>query len=90
MIGFISMHFVYRVKEESAFNTESSSVIKLNNGTVMYLREVTKYLALVCILREDSFKRQGKCEKETTVEFPKTNLHFGFFKKFGIWKFPVF
>ncbi|XP_045181556.1 ras-related GTP-binding protein C-like isoform X2 [Mercenaria mercenaria] len=48
-----------RVKEESAFNTESSSVIKLNNGTVMYLREVTKYLALVCILREDSFKRQG-------------------------------
>lgn len=48
-----------RVKDESAFNTDSSSVIKLNNGTVMYLREVTKYLALVCILREDSFKRQG-------------------------------
>ncbi|XP_060575699.1 ras-related GTP-binding protein C-like isoform X1 [Ruditapes philippinarum] len=51
--------FPDRSKEESAFNTESSSVIKLNNGTVMYLREVTKYLALVCILREDSFKKQG-------------------------------
>ncbi|KAL4218500.1 hypothetical protein ACF0H5_023234 [Mactra antiquata] len=48
-----------RLKEENAFNTDSCAVIKLNNGTVMYLRQVTKYLALVCILREDSFKRQG-------------------------------
>lgn len=48
-----------RAKEESAFNNDSSSVIRLNNGTVMYLREVTKYLALVCILREESFKKQG-------------------------------
>ena len=29
----------------------------------MYLREVTKYLALVCILREDSFERQGKLKQ---------------------------
>jgi len=48
-----------RLKDESAFNTDSSAVIRLNNGTVMYLREVTKFLALVCILREDSFDRQG-------------------------------
>lgn len=53
-------HLIFRLKEESTFNTDSSAVIKLNNGTVMYLRQVTKYLALVCILREDSFKRQGK------------------------------
>jgi len=25
----------------------------------MYMREVTKHLALVCILREDSFEKQG-------------------------------
>lgn len=48
-----------RPKDENAFNTESSATIKLNNGTVMYLREVTKFLALVCILREESFDRQG-------------------------------
>ncbi|XP_064596951.1 ras-related GTP-binding protein C-like isoform X1 [Liolophura sinensis] len=43
----------------SAFDTQSSSIIKLNNATILYLREVNRYLALVCILREDSFDRQG-------------------------------
>ncbi|XP_074656153.1 ras-related GTP-binding protein C-like isoform X2 [Tubulanus polymorphus] len=45
--------------ETSAFDTQSSSIIRLNNATILYLREVNKYLALVCILREDSFDRQG-------------------------------
>lgn len=35
-------------------------MIKLNNGTVLYLREVNKFLALVCILREENFnEKQG-------------------------------
>lgn len=38
---------------------ESQSVIKLNNGMVLYLREVNKYLALVCLIREDSFDKHG-------------------------------
>lgn len=42
------------------FDKDSSSIIKLNNATVLYLREVSRYLALVCILREDNFDRQGK------------------------------
>ena len=42
-----------------AFDTSSSAVIRLNNATVLYMREVNKYLALVCILREDSFDFQG-------------------------------
>ncbi len=46
--------------EGSAFDTQSSSVIKLNNATILYLREVNKYLAIVCIMREDSFDRQGE------------------------------
>ena len=46
--------------EATAFDNKSSSTIKLNNGTVLYLREVTRCLALVCILREESFDKQGK------------------------------
>lgn len=45
--------------EAAAFDNQSSSLIKLNNGTILYLREVNKFLALVCILREDNFDRQG-------------------------------
>lgn len=45
--------------EGSPFDNQSSSIIKLNNGTVLYLREVNRFLALVCILREDNFDRQG-------------------------------
>ena len=45
--------------ENGAFDHQSSSLIKLNNGTVLYLREVSKFLALVCILREDNFDKQG-------------------------------
>ncbi|KAF6032933.1 hypothetical protein EB796_000078 [Bugula neritina] len=45
--------------EATAFDNKSSSTIKLNNGTVLYLREVNKCLALVCILREENFDKQG-------------------------------
>lgn len=52
-------------QEPAAFDKESSSLIKLNNGTVLYLREVNKFLALVCILREDNFDHKGKIWKES-------------------------
>lgn len=42
-----------------AYDDESLAIIKLNNTTVLYLKEVTKFLALVCILREESFERKG-------------------------------
>ncbi len=53
--------FVYRTKESdgAAFDHQSLSLIKLNNSTILYLREVNRFLALVCILREDHFARQG-------------------------------
>lgn len=44
---------------EQSFDPNSSSTIKLNNSTVLYLREVNKFLALVCILREENFDKQG-------------------------------
>lgn len=55
--------FFLRLKEDgtgSAYDKESMAIIKLNNTTVLYLKEVTKFLALVCILREESFERKGK------------------------------
>ncbi|RQM14099.1 hypothetical protein DD237_003619 [Peronospora effusa] len=42
-----------------AYDSKSSSVIKLNNGMVLYLREVNNYLALVCLLRAENFMKQG-------------------------------
>lgn len=63
---YINLHlriYIYcRVKddaENSAFDDNSASVIKLNDGTVLYFREVGHYLAVVCILREDDFERRG-------------------------------
>lgn len=47
------------IREQTAFDNQSSSLIKLNNNTVLYLKEVNKFLALVCILREENFNRQG-------------------------------
>lgn len=59
----IDVSCIYGVREENdaaAFDEQSSSLIKLNNGTILYLREVNKFLALVCILREDNFDHKGK------------------------------
>ncbi|KAG8444768.1 hypothetical protein GDO86_009804 [Hymenochirus boettgeri] len=44
---------------EIPYDKESLAIIKLNNTTVMYLKEVTKFLALVCFVREESFERKG-------------------------------
>jgi len=45
-----------------AYDSDSASVIKLSNNYVLYLREVNKYLALVCLMRNDSFTKQGLVE----------------------------
>ena len=46
-----------------AYNERSSSVIRLTGGIfagqVLYLREVNSFLALVCLVREENFKKQG-------------------------------
>merc|ERR1719315_786726 len=41
---------------------KSHSVIRLNNNTVLLLKEVSKVLALVCIVREEHFQHQGLIE----------------------------
>jgi len=45
--------------ENLTSDPETQSVIKLNNGMVLYLREVNNNLALVCLLREDKFDKHG-------------------------------
>lgn len=42
------------------YDKDSMAIIHLNNTTVMYLKEVTKFLALVCFLREENFERKGE------------------------------
>ena len=54
--------YLCRLPEETdvaAFDDESASIIRLNNSTVLYMREINKVLALVCILREENFTKPG-------------------------------
>lgn len=48
-------------KEENynkAFDNKSTSVIKLDTGLTLYLREVEHLLALVCLVKDENFDRQ--------------------------------
>ncbi|XP_068505131.1 ras-related GTP-binding protein C isoform X3 [Syngnathus scovelli] len=61
----IDISCIYGLLEDGsgcAYDKESLAIIKLNNTTVLYLKEVTEFLALVCILREESFERKGLIE----------------------------
>ncbi|XP_074043243.1 ras-related GTP-binding protein D isoform X2 [Macrotis lagotis] len=58
----IDISCIYGLQEDGAgtpYDKESTAIIKLNNTTVLYLKEVTKFLALVCFVREESFERKG-------------------------------
>jgi len=79
----IDISCIYGMKEDAeglAYDDKSQSIIKLNNGTVLYLREVNKYLALVCLLRKENFDKHGlidynfQCFKNSIEEvFTKMN-----------------
>mmetsp|Transcript_884 Transcript_884/g.1386 ORF Transcript_884/g.1386 Transcript_884/m.1386 type:complete len:419 (-) Transcript_884:38-1294(-) len=42
-----------------AYDEETSATIHLSNNTILYLREVNKYLALVCIIRQNIYSKIG-------------------------------
>ena len=46
--------------ETSAFDNQSSSVIRLNNSTIIFMKEVSNVLAMICIWREENFGKSGK------------------------------
>ncbi|GAA5811573.1 Gtr1/RagA G protein conserved region-domain-containing protein [Helicostylum pulchrum] len=55
-------------------DSEASSLIKLDNGDVLYMREVNRLLVLICLLRQDNFEKHGlidynfQCFKEAVTE----------------------
>ena len=49
--------------ENAPFDDQSAAVIRLNNSTILYMKEINKVLALVCILREENFTKPGKMQK---------------------------
>ncbi len=61
----IDVSCIYGDKDKSsdpAPDADSGSVIKLDNRSVLYLREVNKYLALVCIMDEEKYNKSGLVE----------------------------
>jgi len=58
----IDISCIYGMPEDSeglAYDEGSQAIIKLNNGKVLYLREVNKYLALVALIRQENFDKHG-------------------------------
>jgi len=47
------------VDADSAYDSESASVIRLSNGMVLYLKEVDHMLALVCITHSENFRKKS-------------------------------
>ena len=61
----IDVSCIYGLGEEvdnEAFDQKSHAMIRLNNNTVLLLKEVSKVLAIVCIVREEHFQQQGLIE----------------------------
>jgi len=54
-------------EESVAFDSGSAAIISLNNGMVLYMKEVSKYLALVCLMRQDNLQRQGLIEYNVDI-----------------------
>lgn len=74
----IHFHFQNSADYNKSIDDQSGSIFKLNNGIILYLREVDKFLALVCILREYNFTRQG------VVEYNFLCLHEAIHKIFSV------
>jgi len=58
----VDISCIYGVSDDSegqAYDSGSHSIIKLSNGSVLYLRAVNKYLALVAQFRSENFEKQG-------------------------------
>lgn len=59
----IDVSYIYGINTADGavvpYDKESGSAIRLNTGMVLYLREVSSYLALVCVLREEFFAKRA-------------------------------
>ncbi|KAI9308839.1 ras-related GTP binding C [Cunninghamella echinulata] len=61
-------------QQEPSPENEAYSLIKLDNGDVLYMREVNRLLVLICLLRQENFEKHGlidynfQCFKEAVTE----------------------
>jgi Ras-related GTP-binding protein C/D len=55
----VDVSTIYGSNSETGYDMASRSTILLENGRVLYLRDVTKSLALVCIIKKESFEKIG-------------------------------
>lgn len=69
---------IYSADLNASIDEQTGSIIKLNNGIILYLREINKFLALVCILREYNFTRQA------VVDYNFVCLHEAIHKIFSV------
>mmetsp|Transcript_3907 Transcript_3907/g.6286 ORF Transcript_3907/g.6286 Transcript_3907/m.6286 type:complete len:383 (-) Transcript_3907:34-1182(-) len=53
--------------DDRAFDKSSASVISLSNGLVLYMRQVSRYLALVCLMRAGNLERKGLIDHNVEV-----------------------
>ncbi|KAA0188765.1 hypothetical protein HAZT_HAZT005355 [Hyalella azteca] len=75
----LDISYIYGMEEEgpdhmSCFDPATYSVIKLNNNTVLLLWEVARYLALVCILREENYDRPGEISPPNHSQYNRKGL----------------
>jgi Ras-related GTP-binding protein C/D len=58
----VDVSCIYGVQENghpAPYDNQSTSAIRLNSGMVLYFRQVSHYLALVCVLREENFAKRA-------------------------------
>jgi len=57
----IDVSSIYGLSDDTSgnvYDSKSSCVIQLNNGLLLYLRQVDQYVALACLVREENFDRK--------------------------------
>jgi len=54
---FLDISFIYGNAEEIQHDKFAQSIIRLSNETTLYLKEVDKYIVLICIIKEKHFDR---------------------------------
>jgi Ras-related GTP-binding protein C/D len=65
----------------AVFDSMSSSVIKLTGGRALYLKEINRHLALICILREEALTKQALIDynvrqlKKSIIKLFRLNQH---------------
>jgi hypothetical protein len=69
--------------ETSAFDSQSSSIIRLNNSTIIFMKEVSNVLALICIWREENFGKSGKPSFTWCTDLAGANGMTTFFRRFS-------